>query len=73
MIIQKLGEKFLFHSNLDINPKQLNHFPQYYWKFSENGASTYRCRPVSHLQYLLKSFGSINTLRLIMNIYAIIV
>ena len=30
MIIQKLGEKFLFHSNLDVNPKQINHFPQYY-------------------------------------------
>ena len=50
MIIQKLGEKFLFHSNLDINPKQLNHFPQYYWKFSENGEATYRCPPISHLQ-----------------------
>ena len=30
MIIQKLGEEFLFHSNLDVNPKQINHFPQYY-------------------------------------------
>ena len=30
MIIQKLGKKFLFHSNLDANPKQINHFPQYY-------------------------------------------
>ena len=30
MITQKLGGKFLFHSNLDINPKQINHFPQYY-------------------------------------------
>ena len=29
MIIQKLGKKFLFHSNLDVNPKQIN-FPQYY-------------------------------------------
>ena len=29
MIIQKLGEKFLFHSNLDVNPKQINHFSQY--------------------------------------------
>ena len=29
-ITQKLGEKFLFHSNLDVNPKQINHFPQYY-------------------------------------------
>ena len=30
MITQKLGEKFLFHSNLDVSPKQINHFPQYY-------------------------------------------
>ena len=30
MITQKLGGMFLFHSNLDVNPKQINHFPQYY-------------------------------------------
>ena len=39
MIIQKLGKKFLFHSNLDINPKQVNHFPQYqeiFRKWSSN-------------------------------------
>ena len=30
MITQKLGKIFLFHSNLDVNPKQINHFPQYY-------------------------------------------
>ena len=30
MITQKLAKKFLFHSNLDVNPKQINHFPQYY-------------------------------------------
>ena len=30
MITQKLGKHFLFHSNLDINPKLINHFPQYY-------------------------------------------
>ena len=30
MITQELREKFLFHSNLDVNPKQINHFPQYY-------------------------------------------
>ena len=26
MITQKLGKKFLFHSNLDLNPKQINHY-----------------------------------------------
>ena len=30
MIIQKLGKKFLFYSNLDVNPKQIKHFRQYY-------------------------------------------
>ena len=30
MITQKLGKKFLFHFNLDVKPKQINHFPQYY-------------------------------------------
>ena len=30
MITQNLGKRFLFHSNLDVNPKQINHFPQYY-------------------------------------------
>ena len=49
MITQKLGKKFLFHSNLGINPKQINHFPQYQ-EISENGAATYQCRLISHLQ-----------------------
>ena len=30
MMTQKFGKKFLFHSNLDVNPKQINYFPQYY-------------------------------------------
>ena len=30
MITQKLGKKFLFDTNLDVNPKQMNNFPQYY-------------------------------------------
>ena len=30
MITQTLAKRFLFHSNLDVNPKQINHFPQYY-------------------------------------------
>ena len=29
MITQKLGKKFLLHSNLDVNPKEINCFPQY--------------------------------------------
>ena len=30
MITQKLGKKFLFHSNLDLNTKQINHYAQCY-------------------------------------------
>ena len=30
MITQKLGKKFLFHSNLDLKPKQINHLAQCY-------------------------------------------
>ena len=30
MIAQNLGKFFLFHSNLDLNPKQINRFPQYF-------------------------------------------
>ena len=30
MIAQNLGKFFLFRSNLDLNPKQINRFPQYY-------------------------------------------
>ena len=30
MIAQNLGKFFLFHSNLDLKPKQINHFPQYF-------------------------------------------
>ena len=29
MVTQKLGKRFLFQSDLDVNPKQINHFPQY--------------------------------------------
>ena len=29
MITQKLGKKFLLHSNLDVNPKEINCSPQY--------------------------------------------
>ena len=29
MITQELGKKFLLHSNLDVNPKEINCFPQY--------------------------------------------
>ena len=50
LIIQKLGKKILFRFNLDVNSKQINHFPQYYRGISENGAATYRCSPMSHLQ-----------------------
>ena len=35
MITQKLGKKFLFHSSLDVNPKKINHFPQYYQKMEQ--------------------------------------
>ena len=50
MITQKLGGMFLFHSNLDVNPKQINHFPQYYQEIFRKRAATYRCCPISHLQ-----------------------
>ena len=29
MVKQKLGKRFLFHPDLDVNPKQINYFPQY--------------------------------------------
>ena len=32
MITQKLRKKLLFYLTLDINPKQMNHFPQCYQK-----------------------------------------
>ena len=50
MITQKLGKNFLFHSNLDVNPKQINHFHNIIRIFSESGATTYRCRRISHIQ-----------------------
>ena len=39
MITQKLGKKFLFCSNLDVNSKQINHFPQYYQKIFRKWSS----------------------------------
>ena len=49
-ITQKLGEKFLFHSNLDVNPKQINHSHNIIKNISENIVATYWCRPIFHLQ-----------------------
>ena len=45
MIIQKLGKKFLFHSNLDVNPKQINHFPQYYQEIFRKWSSNLLVSP----------------------------
>ena len=45
MIPQKLGEKFLFHSNLDVNPKQINHFPQYYHEILRKWSSNLSVLP----------------------------
>ena len=45
MITQKLGKKFLFHSNLDVNPKQINHFPQYYQEIFRKWSSNLSVSP----------------------------
>ena len=45
MIIQKLGKKFLFYSNLDVNPKQINHFPQYYQEIFRKWSSNLAVSP----------------------------
>ena len=50
MITQKLRKKFLFHSKLDVNPKKSIISHNIIRKFSENGAATYWCHPISHLQ-----------------------
>ena len=47
MITQKLGKKFIFHSNLVVSTRQVKHFSQ---NPSENGAAINWCRPISHLQ-----------------------
>ena len=45
MIIQKLGKKFLFHFNLDLNPKQINHFLQYYQEIFRKWSSNLSVLP----------------------------
>ena len=45
MIIQKLGKKFLFHFNLDINSKQINYFPQYYQEIFRKWSSNLSVSP----------------------------
>ena len=45
MITQKLGKKFLFHFNLDVNPKQINHFPQYHQENLRKGSSNLSVSP----------------------------
>ena len=47
MIIQKLGKKFLFHSNLDVSSKQINHFPQYYQEIFKKWSSNLSVSPNS--------------------------
>ena len=45
LITQKLVEKFLFHSNLHVNPKQINHFPQYYQEIFRKWSSNLSVSP----------------------------
>ena len=49
MIIQKLGKKFLFYSNLGViqNKSIIFHNIR---TFLESGAATYQCRPIFHQQ-----------------------
>ena len=46
MITQKLGKFFLFNSNLDLNPKQINHFPQNYQEISRKWSSNLSVWPI---------------------------
>ena len=43
---QKLGQKFLVHSNVDVNPKQISHFPQYYQEIFRNWSSKLSVSPI---------------------------
>ena len=45
MITQKLGDKFFFHSNLDVNPKQINNFWQYYQEMVRKWSSSLLVSP----------------------------
>ena len=45
MITQKLGKKFLFYSNSDVNPKQTNNFPQYYQEIFRKWSSNLSVSP----------------------------
>ena len=44
-ITQILGKNFLFHFNLDVNPKQINHFPQYYKEIFRKWSSNVSVSP----------------------------
>ena len=45
MITQKLGKKFLLHSNLDVNPKEINCLPQYYQEIFRKWSSNLSVSP----------------------------
>ena len=45
MTTQKLGKNLLFYSNLDVNPKQIYHFPQYYQKILRKWSSNLSVSP----------------------------
>ena len=42
---QKLGKKFLLRSNLDVNPKEINCFPQYYQEIFRKWSSNLLVSP----------------------------
>ena len=41
----KIREKVFVHSNLDVNPKQINHFPQYYQEIFRKWSSNLSVSP----------------------------
>ena len=41
----KIREKVFIHSNLDVNPKQINHFPQYYQEIFRKWSSNLSVSP----------------------------
>ena len=45
MTTHKSGKKFLFHSNLDVSSKQINHFPQYYLEIFRKWSSNLSVSP----------------------------
>ena len=73
MTTHKSGKKFLFHSNLDVSSKQINHFPQYYLEIFRKWSSNLSVSPNIPSKITSQVIWFNKNIKIVANPYAIIV